>query len=188
VGMASLHPAIAAPLADVETQRLSIRRLDAADLDDLESILADAEVWRFEAREEASAMLARQLQLWSEYGFGGCGVHTVEQQELIGVVGLAVPRVFQAQLPPVTIGWRFSPAVWGNGYATEAANAVLDQAFTTMALDRVGCVTDADNLRSVALAERLGMRLIAKVPAPPDDGEGDVTAALFEVRATEFLP
>ena len=57
--MASLHPAIAAPLADVETQRLSIRRLDAADLDDLESIFADAEVWRFEAREEASTMLAR---------------------------------------------------------------------------------------------------------------------------------
>jgi RimJ/RimL family protein N-acetyltransferase len=107
---------------------------------------------------------------------------------LIGVVGLAVPTALQERLPPVTVGWRFSPTVWGNGYATEAATAVLDQAFTTMGLDRVGCVTNAENRRSVALAERLGMRLITEATVPDDDGKGLVTLALFEFRAPEFLP
>ncbi|MDQ1508211.1 MAG: hypothetical protein QOG50_55 [Actinomycetota bacterium] len=184
--MGSLHPAVAAPLADVETRRLSVRRLEPDDLDGLAAIFADADVWRFEygrglTRDETSAFLTRQLKLWADYGFGGCGVRELERTELIGVVGLAVPTALQEQLPPVTVGWRFSPSVWGNGYATEAATAVLEQAFTTMALDRVGCVTGAENRRSVALAERLGMSFITEAMVQRDDGQGVVAVALFQI-------
>jgi RimJ/RimL family protein N-acetyltransferase len=184
--MASLHPAIAAPLADAETQRLRLHRLDGDDLDDLAAIFADADVWRFETREEPSTFLTRQLKLWTDYGFGGCGVRTVDRPDLIGIVGLAVPTALQSRLPPVTVGWRFSPAVWGNGYATEAAAALLDQAFTTMALDRVGCVTNAENRRSLALAHRLGMRLITEATVPRDDGKGHVRVALLEIAHDQF--
>jgi RimJ/RimL family protein N-acetyltransferase len=184
--MGSLHPAVAAPLADVETRRLSVRRLEPDDLDGLAAIFVDADVWRFEygrglTRDETSAFLTRQLKLWADYGFGGCGVRELERTELIGVVGLAVPTALQEQLPPVTVGWRFSPTVWGNGYATEAATAVLEQAFTTMALDRVGCVTGAENRRSVALAERLGMSFITEAMVQRDDGQGLVAVALFQI-------
>jgi RimJ/RimL family protein N-acetyltransferase len=182
----SLHPAIAAPLADVETRRLSIRRLDRDDLDGLAAIFADVDMWRFEygrglTRDETSAFLTRQLKLWADYGFGGSGVRTIDRPQLIGVVGLAVPTVLQEQLPPVTVGWRFSPTIWGNGYATEAATAVLDQAFTTMGLGRVGCVTNAENRRSVALAERLGMSFIIEAMVQREDGNGLVSAALFQI-------
>ena len=111
----------------------------------------------------------------------------VEGAELAGVVGLAVPTVLQEHLPSVTVGWRFSPTVWGKGYATEAATAVLDQAFTTMALDRVGCVTGAENLRSVALAERLGMSFITRAPVQRDDGKGIVSVALFHIARDDWL-
>jgi len=179
-------PKAAAPLADCETRRLSIRRLDGDDLDDLAVLFADANVWRFEynrglTREETNIFLTRQLRLWADHGFGGCGVRTLERPELIGVVGLAVPTVLQQHLPPVTVGWRFSSTIWGHGYATEAAIAVLDQAFTTMALDRVGCITGAENHRSVALAERLGMSFITQAMVPRDDGQGLVAAALFQI-------
>jgi len=181
-----MDPAVAAPLVDVETRRLSIRRLEPADLDDLAVLFADADVWRFEygrglTGDETRAFLTRQLKLWADYGFGGCGVRALEQPGLIGVVGLAVPTVLQEQLPPVTVGWRFSSTVWGHGYATEAATAVLDQAFTTMGLDRVGCVTTAENRRSVALAERLGMSFITEAIVPRDDGNGLVAVALFQI-------
>jgi predicted RNA-binding Zn ribbon-like protein len=79
--------------------------------------------------------------------------------------------------------------VWGKGYATEAATAVLDQAFTTMALDRVGCVTNAENVRSVRLADRLGMSVIAEALVPGDDATRMVTvpnracSLLFVTRA-----
>jgi RimJ/RimL family protein N-acetyltransferase len=173
------------------TRRLSLRRLSADDLDGLALIFANREVWQFEygrgmTRVETEAFLSRQLKLWAECGFGACGVREVVREHLIGVVGLGVPMVLQELLPAVTVGWRFSPTVWGEGYATEAATAVLDQAFTPMALDRVGCVTDAKNLRSVRLAERLGMSFIAEASAQRDDGTGTATARLFQVSRDEW--
>jgi RimJ/RimL family protein N-acetyltransferase len=184
-------PQVAAPLTGVETRRLSIRRLNTDDLDGLAAIFADMEIWRYEydrglTRIETEAFLDRQLALWSDYGFGGCGVREIERPALIGVVGLAVPTVLQEHLPAVTVGWRFSRAVWGKGYATEAATAVLDQAFTTMGLDRVGCVTGAENLRSVALAERLGMRFVTEATVQRADGNGMVAAAVFQVSRADW--
>jgi RimJ/RimL family protein N-acetyltransferase len=189
--MGSDRPAVSAPLADVLTQRLSIRRLTPDDLDALGAIFADVDVWRFEygrgmTRVETEAFLNRQLGLWSDYGFGGCGVREVQRSELVGVVGLGVPTVLQEHLPTVTVGWRFSPMVWGKGYAMEAATAVLDQAFTTMGLDRVGCVTGAENLRSVALAQRLGMSLVTEAPVQRDDGNGTVAVAVFQVSRSDW--
>jgi RimJ/RimL family protein N-acetyltransferase len=190
--MGSLHPSVAAPLRAVVTRRLSLRPLDKTDLDALAVVLANREVWQFEygrgmTRIETQAFLDRQLKLWVDFGFGGCGVRELRSPDLVGVVGLSVPTVFQDRLPAVTVGWRFSPTVWGKGYATEAATAVLDQAFTTMALDRVGCVTGAANVRSVALAERLGMTFVAEADAPRDDGSGVVSAKLFQIPHTDWL-
>ena len=149
-------------------------------------------MWRFEygrglTRVETRVFLDRQLQLWADYGFGGCGVRAGEAPDLIGVVGLAVSTVLQELLPPVTVGWRFSPSVWGKGYATEAATAVLDQAFTTMALERVGCVTSPANRRSVSLAARLGMSVITEATVQRDDGNGTVTALLLQIARKDWL-
>ncbi|HZM32832.1 MAG TPA: hypothetical protein VFB77_20185, partial [Acidimicrobiales bacterium] len=43
----SVAPAIAAPLGDVETDRLSLRRVTPGDLDELAALSVQAEVWRF---------------------------------------------------------------------------------------------------------------------------------------------
>jgi RimJ/RimL family protein N-acetyltransferase len=110
--------------------------------------------------------LARQGKLWTDFGFGGCALSERNEPGLIGVVGLAVPTIADERFPAVTVGWRLAPLSWGHGYATEAAEAVLDQAFTTMALDRVGCVTNAANHPSRRVAERLGMSLLTD-PAQP---------------------
>jgi RimJ/RimL family protein N-acetyltransferase len=178
---------VIAPLRGALTRRLSLRRLGDDDLDELVTMFADREVWRFGydrglTREETQAFVDRQVSMWFRYGFGGCAVRQRVDDTLVGVVGLGVPTIAAELLPAVTIGWRFSPSVWGGGVAAEAATALLGQAFTTMGLDRVGCVTDAQNRRSVALAERLGMSVIADMNVPRDDGTGEVTARLMELR------
>jgi len=179
-------------LVDVDTRRLSLRRLAPDDLDGLAAILADPHVWQFEygrglTRAESEAFLDRQLRLWADYDFGGCGVREAGRPELIGVVGLGVPEVpLQHLVPPVTVGWRLSPSAWGKGYATEAATALLHQAFTTKGLDRVGCVTHRDNRRSAAVAERLGMSFLAHADVPAADGNGRVEVALFQITRDEF--
>jgi ribosomal-protein-alanine N-acetyltransferase len=192
VAVHALHPAIAAPLAEVATLRLSLRRLEWDDLGELATVFADREVWEFEygrgmTRWETEAFLDRQMKLWAECGFGGCAVRERTRPDLIGVVGLSVPLFSHEFLSAVTVGWRFAPRTWRRGYATEAATAVLDQAFTTMGLDRVGCVTNAQNRRSISVAERLGMSAITETSVPSDDGTRMVTALLLQVDRNAWL-
>ena len=56
----------------------------------------------------------------------------------------------------VEIGWHLHPDAWGRGYATEAAGAVLDDAFSR-GLARVLAVTRPENHASQAVCRRLGM-------------------------------
>jgi RimJ/RimL family protein N-acetyltransferase len=56
------------------------------------------------------------------------------------------------------IGYVFHPAHQGNGYATEAAAAVLDLAFDGLDLHRVTARVDERNHASAAVLRRLGMR------------------------------
>jgi RimJ/RimL family protein N-acetyltransferase len=97
-----------------------------------------------------------------------------------------VPVSFEELLPPVTIGWRFSPGHWGRGYATEAATAVLHQAFSTMGLERVGCVTHAENRRSLAVADRLGMTRVNQTSEASDAEPADWL--LFELARDSWRP
>jgi len=75
---------------------------------------------------------------------------------VIGNVGFNAKRIdnsFQGQ-----IGWILGKAHEGNGYATEAATALLDYLFRLVGFHRVYSMTSPDNRRSWQLMERLGMR------------------------------
>jgi RimJ/RimL family protein N-acetyltransferase len=56
------------------------------------------------------------------------------------------------------VGWILDPEYHGRGYATEAANTLLDLAFGPADMHRVVARCDARNERSWRLMERLGMR------------------------------
>lgn len=73
---------------------------------------------------------------------------------LVGDVMLRLASVHGRQ---IEIGWALSPAHTGRGYATEAAQALLVRAFE-LGAHRVFARLDTDNLASVRVCERLGMR------------------------------
>ena len=56
------------------------------------------------------------------------------------------------------IGFTLSREYQGYGYATEAVSSILNYAFHTFDLHRIIAITDCENIASVALLERLGMR------------------------------
>ena len=53
--------------------------------------------------------------------------------------------------------WAVAREAWGHGYATEAARAVLEHAFSELGLPEVVSFTTVANVRSRAVMERLGM-------------------------------
>ena len=135
-------PAIVAPLGPVVTERLELRRFEAADLDGLAAVFSRPEVWAFPygrafTREETADFLDAQIEAWDEYGFG-CWIARLRQTpEPIGYVGLSVPTFLPEILPAVEVGWRFHPDHWGRGLATEGARAALREGFTTLGLSEI---------------------------------------------------
>jgi ribosomal-protein-alanine N-acetyltransferase len=55
------------------------------------------------------------------------------------------------------MGWRLARAYWGQGYAFEAAQAVIEDGFGRLRLDEIVAYTGPANWRSWGLMERLGM-------------------------------
>lgn len=62
----------------------------------------------------------------------------------------------------IEIGWHLAKAHWGQGYATEAGQALATHAFTTLALDHVLAVVEVANTASQAVARRIGMRRLGR--------------------------
>ncbi|RJQ71968.1 GNAT family N-acetyltransferase [Pseudonocardiaceae bacterium YIM PH 21723] len=62
------------------------------------------------------------------------------------------------------LDWLLSRGVWGRGYATEAATAVIDHAFRQPGVDRVEAWVDGANSRSLALARRVGLTERGQMP------------------------
>jgi RimJ/RimL family protein N-acetyltransferase len=89
---------------------------------------------------------------------------------LVGRAGLHRPE--QDDWPGLEVGWALHPSWWGSGYATEAGVAALSYAFDVMGAAEVYSVILPENLRSQAVARRLGLslveeRVLSSCPAAP---------------------
>ena len=89
---------------------------------------------------------------------GSCaatGSGSVEREgELIGRIGLWQPEGW----PGLEVGWLLGREAWGHGYATEAARASMEYAWSELGADRLISLIDPENVASQRVAERLGMR------------------------------
>ncbi len=139
----------------ITTDRLRLRPLTDADTDWWVRLHADEEVGRFVGgytREQAAARLSEIQQQWTRRGHGLCAVELLGTGEAMGRCGLN----WWEQFGETEIGWTFARAHWGQGYATEAARAVLVWGFGSLGLQRITAMIHHGNTASSAVARRLG--------------------------------
>ncbi|MFZ1429726.1 MAG: GNAT family N-acetyltransferase [Geminicoccaceae bacterium] len=152
----------------ITTARLRLRLWREQDLPAFAALNADPRVMEHFpgtlSSTDSDAMAARHRAHLAAHGFGLWAVEVPGRAAFIGCVGLAVPRFAAHFTPCVEIGWRLAAEHWGQGYATEAAAAVLGHAFGRLGLEQVVSFTVPANLRSRRVMERLGM-----TRAPADD-------------------
>jgi RimJ/RimL family protein N-acetyltransferase len=152
----------------LDTARLRIRPLTAADTEALLTYRGDPDVCRYLPfppmdRAEIDRRLETQwfrTVLAADDEHVTLGAELRDTGELVGDVTLFLRSREHGN---GEIGWVFSPAVAGQGFATEAASALLDWAFGPVGLRRVIARLDERNTTSARLCERLGMRLEARL-------------------------
>jgi RimJ/RimL family protein N-acetyltransferase len=152
----------------LDAARLRLRPLTAADTDALLSYRGDPEVCRylpFPPMDEAE--IARRLETqWFRTVLAADDEHVTLGAELRDsgqLVGDVILFLKSREHGVGEIGWVFAPRVAGQGFATEAATAMLDWAFGPVGLRRVIARLDERNTASARLCERLGMRLEARL-------------------------
>ena len=147
--------------ASLKTERLILRRWRQEDLAPFAAMNADPLTMRFMPSVMTAAETGSQMARFEDHhrahGFGVWAVEAPGVAPLVGYTGLMhVP--FEAPFTPaVEIGWRFAPAYWGRGYATEAARAALRIGFENLNLDQIVSFTVPANKPSWSVMERLGM-------------------------------
>ena len=189
---ARASPDILAPLPDVETERLILRRFQEDDADLLAPIFAKPEVWMFPygrglTRDETLYFLKMQLEEWNSCGFGCWLATRKSDQRVIGYVGISVPHFLPDVLPAAEVGWRFDPDTWGQGYATEGAAAALNEAFTTLGLDKVCSAPQTENPPSIRVCDRLGMSLERVAIADATPRRAAVAVNLYWITRDAWL-
>lgn len=151
------------PAVDVrlDTPRLLLRPLAAADRDALFAIDSDVRVARYGSRpawtspDEAAAYLAKDA---GQRADGEFLRFAIERREDGALVGVCMLFEHDAECRCAEVGYGLGPDVWGRGYAREAVGRLLDHGFGALDLNRIEADVDPRNVASQRLLERLGFR------------------------------
>ena len=146
----------------ITTDRLVIRAMTQDDAEALWVRRNDPETARHQnwtlpfPRQRADDMV-QAIAMMGEPSDGEWWMAVVCDRTSGGTVGdLALQLTFDERA--AEIGYTFAREHWGRGYATEAAGALVDWLVETVGVSRVAGTTHPDNLASIVVLERLGMR------------------------------
>ncbi len=151
------------PRYPIETERLHLRPFTRGDVDAVFSYRSRDDVCRYlfdepMSRQTCAETIQARIGQLSFDEEGDRIVLAVERRgesDMVGEVSLILRSVASRQ---AEIGYIFHPDVKGQGYATEAARAMVALAFDGAGMHRVFARCDARNLASARVMERLGMR------------------------------
>jgi [ribosomal protein S5]-alanine N-acetyltransferase len=168
----------------IETDRLTLRRIEQNDFDFFVQLDSDPEVARFlphanpRSPHESLAWLQSLLDSYKNFGSGQLAVLRKSDGAIIGRCGLSDLAVeVKASVAPVVRGWylrsdappaseiifeqelgyTFHRSSWGQGYAAEAARCVFEYARDVLKLPRIISLIHPENVRSLRLAQRFGV-------------------------------
>jgi RimJ/RimL family protein N-acetyltransferase len=158
----------------IETDRLVLRHLSTGDAEFVLELLNQPSFIRYigdkqvRTLDDARAyMLDGPLKSYATYGFGLNLVELKLDRTPIGICGL----LQRDTLPGPDIGFAFLPDYWHQGYAFEAAAAVMKHARASLGVDRVLAITSPDNDASAKLLTKIGLRFERVVKLAEDAAE-----------------
>jgi RimJ/RimL family protein N-acetyltransferase len=150
----------------LETERLILRRFTPDDLELLVELDSDPEVTRYlnggsPTPREVVERDALPRFLRSNERAHGVGQWATVEKASGDFLGRVFLRIMDSDHPEVLdLGYRLHRAAWGQGYATEAARALIRAAFADPSIQRITAGAIADNIASRRVMEKAGLTLV----------------------------
>jgi RimJ/RimL family protein N-acetyltransferase len=147
------------------TERLLLRRSAPDDAEGISEYRRVPEVQRFQGWERTDPDAVRSdIEEMSRHAPGESGwvqfsVEVRDDQRLVGDVGLCP---VDGEPGVMKIGYTMAPWFQGHGYGTEAVRALVAYAFDVLGAETVRAYASAENLPSVRVAEKAGLRLVER--------------------------
>jgi RimJ/RimL family protein N-acetyltransferase len=153
----------------LETERLILRKLTLDDAAFLLELMNEQAFIKYVADrglrtkcDAARYLLDKILPAYERFGFGFYRVELKESETVIGICGL----VKRDTLDHADIGFSILERFRGNGYAYEAAVAVLQYGHAALGLAQICGVTAPGNRTSIHLLEKLGLKFRREIHLP----------------------
>ena len=155
----------------LETDRLFLREMSDDDYDALYKVLADSIHMKHFSyvfdEKRVKDWIKRNMNRYSENGFGLWAVCLKDTDEMVGDCGLTLRNIDGEILPE--IGYHIRRDFQRKGYAKEAAEAVAKWAFTNTDYPALYSCCKYTNEASIKTAESIGMKYLREYP---DDSNG----------------
>jgi RimJ/RimL family protein N-acetyltransferase len=147
------------PTPTLHTKRLLLRPFGEADTDAIFALQSNSRVLRYwdsppwKDRARADRFVATCRQMAQE----GTGARLVVERVADGMfIGWCCLVQWSPDYRSATLGYCLAEPAWSQGFATEAARALLQWAFDSLGLNRVEAQTDSRNIASSRVLEKLG--------------------------------
>ena len=146
---------------NIETKRLVLREFDKGDFLSVHSYASDPEVskyqpWGPNSEADTKTFLEESIKYQLDnprYSYE-IAVVRKEDKKLIGACSIYVSSPKNRE---GWIGYCYNQEYWGNGYASEAAEAIIEFGFEYLKLHRIFATCDPNNIGSAKVLEKIGM-------------------------------
>jgi RimJ/RimL family protein N-acetyltransferase len=145
----------------IETDRLALRKIVEEDIEELSELFSDPTAMEYmdgvKTIEEVKEWMSRVFESYRTTGFGPFAVIQKETGEFIGYCGLYLQKDVDG-VDEVEILYGLIQHFWNQGFAIEAARAVLEYGKSEHNIKRFITLIMPQNKRSAKVSEKLGMK------------------------------
>ena len=172
-----------------ETKRLILRRFTIEDAEAMYNNWAsDAEVTKFltwpthKSIEDSKWFINYCLENYKELSFYNWAIELKDTHKLIGNISFV--EVLE-NTNSMEIGWVIGKKYWGNGYAPEAGNKIIDVAFGQIGAECIYAKHDVNNPKSGKAMQKLGMKCEGIIRHCNKNNQGIVDCARYSILKSE---
>jgi len=151
----------------LETERMLITEFSPAYDVGMFELDSDKEVHKFlgnkpfQTIEQSRDLIEFIQRQYVENGIGRWAILDKASNEFVGWTGFKlIKKIINHHSNYYDFGYRLKRKFWGKGYATESGNSALKYGIEMLGLKEIYAMTDANNLASRRVLEKIGMKYI----------------------------